>query len=228
LRDLIKRIPLINSVAKYVYFSWIEPHRHFPGSEAYWKQRYSAGRNSGDGSYQKLAEFKAQTLHDLVQKERITSVVEFGCGDGNQLKLSKYPTYFGTDVSQSAIERCRLEFAQDETKSFFLLGERKFEADLGLSLDVIYHLVEDETYDAHLSSLFSSANRFVAIYSSNTNAQAKLQGAHIRHRKFSDDVQQKYPQWKQVQFIANEFPYAGDDRTGSFADFYFYKRTDSL
>jgi hypothetical protein len=39
--------------------------------------------------------------------------------------------------------------------------------DLELSLDVIYHLVEDEVFDAYMRSLFAHAGRFVVIYSSN-------------------------------------------------------------
>ena len=38
----------------------------FPGSEEYWKKRYNSGGHSGDGSYNKLAEFKAKILNNFV------------------------------------------------------------------------------------------------------------------------------------------------------------------
>ncbi|MGD9858413.1 MAG: hypothetical protein AB7U20_26025 [Planctomycetaceae bacterium] len=62
--------------------------RKFTGSSDYWVRRYRKGRNSGGGSYGRLAEFKAQVLNDLVREHRIQTVIEFGCGDGNQLALA--------------------------------------------------------------------------------------------------------------------------------------------
>lgn len=42
-------------------------------------------------------------------------------------------------------------------------------ADLSLSLDVIYHLVEDEVFETYINTLFKSARRYVIIYSSNSD-----------------------------------------------------------
>ncbi len=35
-------------------------------SSAYWEERYIQGRNSGNGSYGRLAEFKAKIINDFV------------------------------------------------------------------------------------------------------------------------------------------------------------------
>ncbi len=48
------------------------------------------------------------------------AVIELGCGDGNQLPLAAYPQYIGLDVSKTAIELCKIRFACDPGKSFFL------------------------------------------------------------------------------------------------------------
>jgi cyclopropane fatty-acyl-phospholipid synthase-like methyltransferase len=82
----------------------------FPGSKRYWDNRYSQGDNSGAGSYGRLAEFKAEILNKFVAENNIRSVIEFGCGDGNQLMLANYPYYIGVDVSPKAIEICRKLF----------------------------------------------------------------------------------------------------------------------
>src|ERR1700722_8820213 len=90
----------------------------FRNSAEYWEQRYKGGGNSGAGSYNRLAEFKAGFLNGFVDEHQITSVIEYGCGDGAQLKLARYPSYTGIDVSATAVKRCRLLFAEDKTKQF--------------------------------------------------------------------------------------------------------------
>ncbi|MFK8049219.1 MAG: hypothetical protein AB8B81_12390 [Halioglobus sp.] len=224
LKAVIKRIPVLNSIAKYLYFTVLEPRTKFKGSEVYWRERYETGQNSGEGSYNQLAQFKAEVINDFVVEHGINSVIELGCGDGNQLTLANYPSYLGVDVSANALERCREKFSGDDSKKFQLLDSEITPAELGLSLDVIYHLVEDSVFYAHLSQLFESATRFVIVYSSNTNEQAALQGSHVRHRKFTTWIEKELSDWVQVKHIPNKFPYKGDDRVGSFADFYIFAK----
>jgi SAM-dependent methyltransferase len=97
----IKKIPLLG------YLIVIIRSILFPGSKRYWENRYCQGGNSGAGSYGELAEFKAETLNKFVAENNIHSVIEFGCGDGNQLMLANYPYYTCVDVSPKAIEICR-------------------------------------------------------------------------------------------------------------------------
>lgn len=224
-RRAIKRIPVISTVCTFVYYRMIEPFRKFQGSEAYWKSRYSQGGNSGGGSYNSLADFKAEVINKLVSRNDIVSVIEFGCGDGNQLALAEYPCYLGVDVSPDAVERCKQRFSSDERKSFLLLNELAQErAELSLSLDVIYHLVEDSVFVEYMQTLFSAATRFVVIYSSNTDTQQNVQGKHIHHRHFSGWVEEHMKEWRLLEHIPNKYPYNGNDDTGSFADFYIYYR----
>src|SRR5258708_24901292 len=67
----------------------------FQGSSAYWEDRYRTGGNSGAGSYNSLALFKAEILNAFVRANGVQKVIEFGCGDGNQLSLFEYPCYIG-------------------------------------------------------------------------------------------------------------------------------------
>ena len=198
----------------------------FPGSQAYWEERYRRGGNSGDGSYGRLSMFKAEVLNGFVAGNRIESVLEFGCGDGNQLDLAEYPRYLGFDVSPRAVELCRKRFASDPTKSFRLMQEYAGErVDLTLSLDVIYHLVEDPVFERYMEILFDAALRYVIIYSSNIEDNRGNKGRHVRHRRFSDWIALERPTWKLVRRIPNRYPYHGDNTKGSFADFYVYQRT---
>ena len=85
----------------------------FPGSAEYWERRYRGGGNSGDGSYGGLADFKAEIINVFVEENGIDTVVELGCGDGNQLGLMDVPQYTGYDISKTAVEMCAKMYAND-------------------------------------------------------------------------------------------------------------------
>jgi hypothetical protein len=200
------------------------PDTKFSGSEKYWQNRYKSHGNSGAGSYNQLAEFKAVILNRFVDDNKVSTIIEYGSGDGNQLKLAKYPVYLGLDVSQDALERCRSIFLDDSTKRFGFTTDYSDEtAELTLSLDVIYHLIEDDVFSKYMERLFASSKKYVIIYASNTDEQRSEQSPHVRHRCFTDWIKIYKPDWKIIQHIKNIYPYSGDDRTGSFADFYIFQ-----
>jgi SAM-dependent methyltransferase len=195
------------------------------GSEAYWEQRYADGGNSGVGSYSSFARFKADVINRFVSTHHVKSVLEFGCGDGNQLRLAIYPKYLGFDVSRTAVSMCQELFKSDGTKSFGMMSEYRGEtANLALSLDVIYHLVEDNIFENYLRLLFAASNRYVIIYSSDTDDNRGQKGRHVRHRKFTDWIGANSPTWTLAEHLPNQYPYEGDYRTGSFAEFFIYEK----
>jgi SAM-dependent methyltransferase len=224
MKNLIKRIPILGPAARDVYRRWFSHPKPFHGSEDYWIERYRDGGNSGAGSYNRLAEFKAEVLNDFVASHHVREVIEFGCGDGNQLALAKYPSYLGLDVSPHAIKGCTSRFANDPSKSFMLVHDYTGQtAQLALSLDVIYHLVENDVYEAYMQTLFDAARDYVVIYSSDRD-EPPTQIAHVRHRQFSRWIRTNARGWRLLQHIPNRYPYAGDNDTGSLADFYIYGR----
>ena len=163
-------------------------------------------------------------VNSFVSEQSVTSVIEFGCGDGNQLMLADYPSYLGFDVSPEAIALCRKKFRLDPTKSFGLVRDYNFEkADLALSLDVIFHLVEDEVFERYMEMLFEAAQHFVIIYSSDSD-ERKDDAPHVRHRKFTRWISEKRPEWRLLRHIPNRYPFSGDVKKGSFADFFVYVR----
>jgi len=204
--------------------------KEFHGSKNYWESRYAEGGNSGAGSYNRLAAFKADFLNNLVAEEGIQTVMEFGCGDGNQLTMANYPSYVGLDVSQTAVDWCRDKFKEDTTKFFLLYDslkplekQRAIQAtELTLSLDVIYHLVEDAVYEEYLKHLFAMSTKMVILYSSDVDGE--YDGPkHFRERKFTKDVERLVPGWKLVKHVPNKYPYkefGGEE--GSISDFYIY------
>lgn len=220
--EIIKRIPIVGSLiiktCREVFFK-VKP---FQGSENYWIQRYNSGRNSGEGSYNELAEFKAEIINDFIKDNNVATIIEYGCGDGNQLRLAEYPSFIGFDVSLKAIELCRDIFQHDKTKRFRLMSEYKGEtAQLTLSLDVLFHLVEDEIYYSYMERLFNSSERFVIIYSSDFDEEQKH---HERRRQFTKWVKANKPHWKLTHHIPNRFPYNKKNEEGSLSDFYIYEK----
>lgn len=199
------------------------------GSQTFWEKHYSAGGNSGAGSSGRLAEFKADVLNHLVSTNQIERVIEFGCGDGNQLARIKYPHYLGLDVSSTAIRRCREKFIGDSTKAFICyepalwIPRDWIQADAAVSLDVIYHLVEDASFELYMTHLFNAAKRFVVIYSSNS-AQPHPE-VYTRPRAFMSWVERNAPPWKLIQHIPNVYPYdpALPNET-SLSDFWIFAR----
>lgn len=218
MQKFVERIPILRAIVRRVR-EWTRP---FPGSERYWEERYASGDHSGSGSYGKYAQFKAEVINDFIAQHAVESVIEFGCGDGNQLKLGKYPRYLGLDISPTAISLCREQFAADQSKTFKLMSEYSGEqADLTLSLDVIFHLVEDAVFESYMQTLFGASARYVIIYSSNSQGSFNAR-AHERHRKFTDWVDKNAQGWKLAYHIPNRYPYSGSG--GSVADFFIYEK----
>ena len=192
-------------------------------SGQYWEERYRSGRNSGAGSYGRLADFKAAFLNDFYKNNGITSHIDFGVGDGNQLSLLTPENYIGVDVAHTVIERARNRFAELKNYRFILTSELEGvdRCDLSSSIDVIYHLIEDQVFEECMRRLFLFARRFVIIYSSNVDGRPGA--THVRHRRFTDFVEANLPDWRLVQHTPNIYPYDPSRRNDtSFADFYVF------
>lgn len=165
----------------------------YPGSRRYWEKRYASGGHSGAGSSGLLAAYKAETVNRFVAENNIGSVVELGCGDGQQLSLAHYPDYTGLDIAPSAIARCQEIFKDDASKKFALYVPETFNpaacsADMALSMEVIFHLTEDGLYHRYLRHLFGSARRWVVIFSANADDTTQGIFPHFRPRRFLPDI----------------------------------------
>ena len=197
----------------------------FSASSLYWERRYRHGGASGPGSHGRLAELKAKVLNEFVADNGVQTIVEFGCGDGAQLALANYPGYLGLDVSKTALAMCQARFVHDTTKRFarYPMTDAGVH-DLAISIDVIYHLVEDETFTAYMTRLFKSAEKFVVIYSS--NMEGKRLDVACRHRMFSGWIDTHAQEWRLWKTIRNPYPFdRSDPHNTSLSDFYIYERT---
>jgi SAM-dependent methyltransferase len=192
----------------------------YPGSRAYWERRYVRGGDSGAGSSGQLAIYKAEVVNRFVQTNNIQTVIELGCGDGQQLLLAEYPAYTGLDISKTAVARCRALFAADGSKRFEIyepstFNPGDFQADMALSLEVIFHLTEHETYECYMRHLFAAARRWVVIFSSDEPDTTGGLFPHFKPRRFSPDVP---PGWAFRERLPNPH------RDISVSDFFIFEK----
>ena len=179
----------------------------FGDSGRYWERRYAKGGTSGTGSYGSAAAWKAEVVNGWVRVHGVTSVLDLGCGDGNQLSLADYPRYLGLDRSATAIRGCIRRYRSDPSKSFLCYDPQTLadpagwlRADLALSMEVLFHLVEDQVFDEYLRRLFDAADRLVVICS--TDIWLPQTSPHERHRPFTQWVVEHRPQWQLVSSVA--------------------------
>ena len=201
-------------------------------SKKYWNDRYLKGQNSGSGSYNNLAQFKGDVINNFIEKNEIKSIVDYGVGDGNQLKLinTEKLIYTGIDVSEFIISKCKEEFKDDKTKRFIHTDNiyNELKAELVLSCDVIYHLIEDDIYKEYMDNLFSMSNRYVIIYAKNEDINHAV---HVKFRKFSNYIESNLPEWQLIKHIPNKFRQLklgkNNDKTSP-SDFYIYEKDDGF
>ena len=181
----------------------------FPGSAAYWEKRYRSRQgNSGVGSFGDKALYKAEFLNGFVAENKITTVVELGCGDGNQTSYFQFPGYIGLDVSKTAIQKCLERFKGDHSRSFYVFNaipdtSAAYKAELALALDVVYHLVENDAFENYMKSLFAAASKYVIIYAWDVEEGKKY---HVRHRQFTKWINENIVDFKLIDHVAKE-PY---------------------
>ena len=152
----------------------------------YWDRRYRKGVGSGAGSRGLEAREKAEIVNHIIRRAGIQSVLDVGVGDGVVSEMIDAPAgYVGYDISETAISLCR-EMMPDRTFTTTLPAG---DFDLIISMDVIFHLVNEDDYQAHLALLFGPSpeigRRAVLVYATNHDERG---AAHVLHRKWTNDV----------------------------------------
>lgn len=226
--NLIRRLPFVGNPA--ARLRRLIKQRHFVSSADYWRSNYAAGGTSGPGSYGALAQYKADTISRLLKVYGIKSVVEFGCGDGHQASLIDYPHYLGLDISIEAVDLCRCKLADRDQSSCELYrpgqaGSYRAVADAAVSLDVIFHLVEDDVYEQYLADLFASATRYVILYTSDADDwHLESSTPEVRHRPVKRDIARFFKDWACIFEEDNPHKAFDSPNTSSFARFTVYGR----
>lgn len=199
-------------------------------SADFWRNRYVTGGHSGAGAYGRLAVYKAHIVNVVAETRKVRSVVEFGSGDGNTASLFHLRHYTGVDVSPEVLERARARVGERKNWCWKSLAEYDADPqvhDMAMSLDVIYHLVEDEVFEDYMARLFGASRRLVLIYSSDHADDGQARAPHVRHRAYSDWVARAAPDWTLARTWKQPFPFGPgtNPRQTSFAFFRLYRKT---
>jgi 2-polyprenyl-3-methyl-5-hydroxy-6-metoxy-1,4-benzoquinol methylase len=194
-------------------------------NKEYWEKRYRDGGDSGEGSHDPdLVMFKAGVVNSLIHKYGVRDVIDFGCGDGNQIQhINVNGLYLALDVSSTAIELAK-KFEGNKRKCFQTIDIQTIDSsvipqryfDMALSLDVVFHLVDDNEFEKYMKELFNASNNLVVIYSSNEKLETKSPN-HIKHRVFKLWVN-KHTNFELINVVYNPFP----EKT--FCNFYIFQR----
>lgn len=181
-------------------FKFIKLWKDWKGANEYWNNRYKSGLDSGSGSYGQYADFKIKVVNDFIQEKKIESLFDYGCGDGNNmLKLNFIHKYVGYDISFSAVEICKLKF-NNSWMSFTNNINEVEPCDASLSMDVIFHLVDNEDFKHYMDYLFMKSKQYVIIFSTDYN-RPFIYSPHYRDRCFSDYVYKNFPEWRIYKVI---------------------------
>jgi len=184
----------------------------------WWENWYANGGTSGPGSQGILAQHKADVINDFIDKHKINSVVEFGCGDGVILQLINYKEYLGFDISRSSIKLCASKFTDDYLKSFMLYTPQCFinntikNVDLVVCLDVLYHVIDENDYFKLLDDIFSFSPKHIIIYTILSDKPPKVPSPEILYRNVLEYlekrknyeitiIKQKYPKLSAADFV---------------------------
>jgi hypothetical protein len=178
--------------------------------------RYMQGVGSGVGSQGIMADWKAEIVNGFIEEHGITDMIEFGCGDGEVLSRIQCESVLGLDISEIAIKMCQRRFHDDKRYSFALYHPDNLpdvSAELVLSMDVLFHLVDDFTYHRYMHHMFNELARdWVIIYAKNSEQESGL-ASHMMYRVFTDDVP---PEWTLHRHIPQKYYQP--------SDFYIFKR----
>ena len=165
----------------------MDPNHSFDAVN-YWNERYQRGETSGKGSEGFNYEYKRDYINRVIEMYQFERIVDFGCGDGNQIHELNIQQYHGVDIAESSIQRCRDRYAGDPRYRFDILDRnvRFTHYDLALSLDVLYHIVHQVDYESYLRLLFGYS-KYTLIYANWEASESRV--PHICYRNHFEAIQ---------------------------------------
>lgn len=114
--------------------------------------------------------------------------------------------YTGVDISEDIVENARTRFNDRPDWNFILsedVNEKLEPHDMSLSLDVIFHLIEDDVFDQYMRDLFRFAKTHVLIYSTDNEGSGKV--PHFRSRHYSAWIRDNAAGWHLTRTYNNPY-----------------------
>lgn len=189
-------------------------------STKYWDDRHKQGAQ-GAGSTGRHYEFKLEVVQRIVKKYKVSSVVDYGCGDGRQLKNLKVRDYLGLDISPTAIEKAQAYAGKGRQYDVIPDDLNECRRDMAISLDVIAGLPGGE-FEEYMTNLFFMAQKYVLIYAPNRTSEGLKLSSHMHFRRFTDWIEANVKA-EQIEHIPNRYPAASGGNDVSFSEFFLFE-----
>lgn len=161
--------------------------------EAYWEIRYNLGCNSSESCAGDERDWKWKMITEFAP--RITSVIDVGCGDLRFWKAGPKPgRYIGIDISRTIIERNK-GIPERNRKFICAPAEKRIDglkAPFVFCIDLLFHIMDDDRYEAILENLCYYSSRFIFIHSwinnffGDRNRGPFTDGKYMTFRRFED------------------------------------------
>jgi len=187
----------------------------------YWERRYSSGGMSNTQDvvdqhvFPTLYKWRSVWLRHIFKhataEGRPLSVLDLGVGDGRQafniLCGGQVESLTGLDVSWFTVHALENRLNSDRPlgcadmdvywyDGFILPQEiHGLTFDVTLSLQVVFHLLEDALFERYMALLFMLAREVVVVHAPDID-DALPQIAHMRYRRFSSWVATWRPDWE--------------------------------
>jgi len=141
----------------------LDGRRYETREEAFWETRYRLGDDSGIGSAEEERDWKWKKITEFAP--RISSVIDVGCGDLRFWK-DEPDRYVGIDISKTIIERNRM-IPRMNWKFICAPAEKRIDglkAPFVFCIDLLFHIMDDDRYEAILENLCYYSSRFIIIH----------------------------------------------------------------
>lgn len=152
--------------------------------KTYWEDRYAKGGNSGSGSYGDNAKFKADVINRVILEYDCKDMVEFGCGDCNQMKMFDKIPYIGYDISPTIIKKNWHDYGVGDVE-FGVMdmdGDYKNIRDLSVCVDVLFHLTIEEDWLKLIDHVCNAAKKMIII-TTNTEVIKEEYFPHVNFKR---------------------------------------------
>jgi hypothetical protein len=126
-----------------------------------WDSHYQKGGDSGPGSTGSVRDFKWEAISKYSDA---SDVIDVGCGDLQAWEGRDCKKYLGLDISPAIIERNK-RVRPNWKFELITPGQRTLaRADTVLCLEVLFHILDEETFVDTLESLCVYSTKWIFVY----------------------------------------------------------------
>ncbi|MBA3044795.1 MAG: class I SAM-dependent methyltransferase [Euryarchaeota archaeon] len=158
----------------------------------YWEERYKQGKGSGEGSIGSYKKWKWEIIKHHVKD--LDDILDVGCGDLSFWEGQDCQKYTGIDFSSIIIENNQKLHPDWKFIVASASDQLNVSARIVLCLDVLFHIMDENTYIKILNNLGLWSNEWLLIFTWEKNPFDKRKGIRkiLTKPKVTDGAYQYY------------------------------------